>query len=307
MKLGSRIFCCNLLLLSLCLYYPVSRHVDALRTRYLEGVEDPLVDQANILAEYAGREMAAQRFSPQQWHTWFDRIYHRKLYARIYSLTKTRVDLRVYITDAKGKLLFDSTRKDARGSDYVLWRNIQRTLLGEYGARTTRLDTRDETSSVLHVSAPIYNRQDIIGVLTVAKPTGNIWYFLKQARLQIIATAFLTLAVAALFSYLLALWLTGPIRKLTRYARAVTEGSDAARPKLGSSEIGMMGDAFYRMQDALEGKNYVEQYIQNLTHEMKSPLSAIRGAAELLEEPMPPEQQQRSWQIFTERPCACSR
>jgi len=54
-----------------------------------------------------------------------------------------------------------------------------------------------------------------------------------------------------------------------------------------------MGNAFAKMQETLEGKKYVEQYVQNLTHEIKSPLSAIRGAAELLEEEMPPEQQAR--------------
>ena len=41
------------------------------------------------------------------------------------------------------------------------------------------------------------------------------------------------------------------------------------------------------MRDALEGSAYVERYIQTLTHEMKSPLAAIRGAAELLNEEMP--------------------
>ncbi|MGO4782119.1 histidine kinase dimerization/phospho-acceptor domain-containing protein, partial [Lysobacter sp. 2RAB21] len=30
---------------------------------------------------------------------------------------------------------------------------------------------------------------------------------------------------------------------------------------------------------------YVEQYVHTLTHEMKSPLAAIRGSAELLESP----------------------
>jgi two-component system sensor histidine kinase CreC len=54
-----------------------------------------------------------------------------------------------------------------------------------------------------------------------------------------------------------------------------------------------MGNAFAKMQETLEGKKYVEQYVQKLTHEIKSPLSAIRGAAELLEEEMPPEQQTR--------------
>ena len=47
------------------------------------------------------------------------------------------------------------------------------------------------------------------------------------------------------------------------------------------------------MRTELEGKAYVEQYVHTLTHELKSPLAAIRGAAELLESEMPAEQRQR--------------
>lgn len=55
-----------------------------------------------------------------------------------------------------------------------------------------------------------------------------------------------------------------------------------------------MGNAFEKMREALAGHAYVEQYVQTLTHEIKSPISAIRGAAELLENPsMPPEQRVR--------------
>jgi len=43
------------------------------------------------------------------------------------------------------------------------------------------------------------------------------------------------------------------------------------------------------MRDALAGRHYVADYVQTLTHELKSPLSAIRGAAELLREPAMPE------------------
>jgi two-component system sensor histidine kinase CreC len=47
------------------------------------------------------------------------------------------------------------------------------------------------------------------------------------------------------------------------------------------------------MRSELEGKNYVERYVQTLTHELKSPLSAIRGAAELLRGAMPSAQRER--------------
>jgi two-component system sensor histidine kinase CreC len=57
--------------------------------------------------------------------------------------------------------------------------------------------------------------------------------------------------------------------------------------------MGELGRAFEGMRQALEGKKYVEQYVQLLTHEVKAPLSAIRGAAELLEEKMPPAERKK--------------
>jgi two-component system sensor histidine kinase CreC len=96
-----------------------------------------------------------------------------------------------------------------------------------------------------------------------------------------------------LLSYLVSLWITRPITRLKRYADDIRQGVRTVFPELDRSEIGEMGHAFAKMQESLEGKKYVEQYVQKLTHEIKSPLSAIRGAAELLEEKMPAEQQAR--------------
>ena len=58
-------------------------------------------------------------------------------------------------------------------------------------------------------------------------------------------------------------------------------GDRVALPKLGwaKSEMKTLAGALEDMRDELEGKNYAEQYTQTLTHELKSPLAAIRGAA----------------------------
>jgi two-component system sensor histidine kinase CreC len=55
-------------------------------------------------------------------------------------------------------------------------------------------------------------------------------------------------------------------------------------PPEGAGEFGDLGRALATMRDRLEGKQYVEQYVHALTHELKSPLAAIRGSAELLEQ-----------------------
>ncbi|MBO7942689.1 hypothetical protein JTP77_043320, partial [Streptomyces sp. S9] len=68
------------------------------------------------------------------------------------------------------------------------------------------------------------------------------------------------------------------------YANAVTAGARATAPD-AAGEFGELGRALETMRSRLEGKQYVEQYVHTLTHEMKSPLAAIRGSAELLESP----------------------
>lgn len=293
MKLGLRIFGCYLIIFCICFAYPAVWVLDTLRTRYLEGVEDPLVDQANVLAAMVGQQMARTQFSPQLLHQTFQEIQGRSLDARIYHLTKTHVDLSIYMTDANGRVIFHSKDPSQIGRDYRHWRDVELTLAGSYGARTTLADPEDETSSVLFVAAPIFIRGELAGVLTVAKPTTNINSFLRQAKPQLIKVVALSVLTAIVLGYLVALWITRPIQRMTDYALSVHAGERAKFPKLDRTEIGTMGQALQKMQTALEGKAYVERYVQQLTHEVKSPLSAIRGSAELLEEQMPLERRKK--------------
>jgi two-component system, OmpR family, sensor histidine kinase CreC len=293
MKLGLRIFGCYLVIFCICFAFPVGWVLDSLRTRYLEGVEDPLVDQAHILAGVVGQMMAADRFDAKAFYRTFESIYERPLNIGIYHLTKAFVDVVVYITDVHGRVIFHSRDPGQIGADYSNWRDVRLTLEGQYGARTSLADPEDPYSSVLFVAAPVMVRDHLAGVLTVAKPTTNINSFLEQAKPRIIKVMIVSATIAIVLGYLVALWITRPIQRLTDYANAVRDGQPAAFPKLDRTEIGTMGRALQKMQTALEGKAYVERYVQQLTHELKSPLSAIRGSAELLEEEVPAERRRR--------------
>ncbi len=291
MKVGIRIFVCYLIIFTACFYYSASWMKDKVRFRYLEGVEDPLVDQANILATMVGQDMESGRFSTDRLYKTFESVYRRELSSKIYELNKTRVDMNIYITDKSGKVIFDAQNKKNIGSDYMKWRDVRLTLEGGYGARSSRANLTDPQSSVLYVAAPIYVRGNIAGVLTVAKPTTNINNFIANFKPEFYKVITVSIIAAIILSLLASWWITLPIKRLTRYANDIGEGKNVDLPELNATEIGEMGKAFEKMKSTLEGKKYVEQYIQTLTHEVKSPVSAIVAAAELLEEKMPPEQQ----------------
>jgi len=289
MKLGGLLFLAYFLIFTLCFSYPIAHFAKGLRTHYLESVEEPLVDQANILAELVGRAMETSGFGPDDWYEVFNRVHARKLSAKIYEMKKRQVDVRVYLTDAAGRVIFDSEDPDNLGADYSQWRDVSLTLKGKYGARTTRKDPEDPATSVLYVGAPIRLRGETVGVLTVGKPMTSINAFLKSAQPEVLRIGALSALVAISLSLLVSWWVSRQIQTLIGYANDIRMGRRVDLPDLARTELKEMGDAFHKMRESLEGKKYVEQYVQTLTHEIKSPISAIRGAAELLEEEMPLE------------------
>ena len=161
------------------------------------------------------------------------------------------------------------------------------------GARSTRTDPDDPKTSILHVASPIYVDGAIDGVLTVCKPVDSVTLFLDAAERRIVVVGIGVTALLITLGMLLSVWITWRIEKLTNYARAVRDGERVPPPRFRNDEIGVLSSAFEEMREALENKQYVEEYVQALTHEIKSPLSAIRGAAELLDEDMPADQRRQ--------------
>ncbi|KAF1055573.1 MAG: Sensor protein CreC [Stenotrophomonas maltophilia] len=142
----------------------------------------------------------------------------------------------------------------------------------------------------MHVAAPVYDPADgrtLIGVLSLAQPNRSIAPFIAASQRAIIERGAWLIGLSALVGVLVTLWLSSGLGQLSRYARAVSAGEPVPPPEPRRDEIGELGQALETMRRKLEGKAYIEQYVQSLTHEMKSPLAAIRGAAELLQEPMP--------------------
>jgi two-component system sensor histidine kinase CreC len=92
---------------------------------------------------------------------------------------------------------------------------------------------------------------------------------------------------------LVSAWVITPLERLTVYARAVRDGKTVTPPSLPGKTLRVLATAFEEMRDALEGRQHVERYTQALAHEVRAPLAAIRGAAELMDESMPVEQRQK--------------
>ncbi len=272
-----------LLIVAAGFYYLTTWVIDDIRPHYLKSMEESLVDQATLLSAMLSTPSDSDTVDLSMLREGLDRASRRRFEARIYDVIKTQVNLRVYVTDTAGVVLYDSDGGRDEGQDYSKWNDVVRTLRGEYGARATRADEEDPLSASLYVAAPVVRAGRVAGVLSVAKPIGSVDQFVLHARAKIIAAASLAALGVVVLGVLLSMWVTLPLRRLTAYARAVRDGRRARFPRLGG-EAAELGGALEEMRQALEGKAYVEQYVQSLTHELKSPVAAIRAASELLQQ-----------------------
>jgi len=224
----------------------------------------------------------------------FKHYGERRLSAKIWGFAKERVNHRIYVTDQNGIVLLDSHNL-AVGQDYSRWNDVHRTLNGKYGARSSEETIGDETSTVMYVAAPIMEGERIIGVVSVAKPNRSVQPFIdrSQRRLMIFGAivALIGLAMGAVFSY----WLGRELRRLREFAIRVSQGKRAQLSPgvVQSSELRQLALALETMRKELDGKAYVEHYVQTFAHEFKSPLAGIRAATELLKGPLPEDKQQR--------------
>ncbi len=123
--------------------------------------------------------------------------------------------------------------------------------------------------------------------LTYFRVAGNVLGWGETAWLII----WLALISAATLGYLLWRLVLRPVRALTAHARDVRAGRAPQPPaQFGTPEFSDLGQSMIDMGETLQNRaTGLRAYADHVTHELKSPLTAISGAAELLQGDVDPE------------------
>ncbi|WP_279633559.1 two-component system sensor histidine kinase CreC [Leptospira noumeaensis] len=276
-------------MLSIGFYYLIDKTEESIRPRYMETVEESLNDTAHILSAIV--EERLEKY-PNEYlqlssslHSLFSPVFknteNRSFEAKIYSLLKTNTDIQVYIANTKGIVIFDS-ESYREGLDYSKFNDVYLTLQGKYGARSSKLvDTEGE--GALFVASPIHYKNQIIGVLTVIKPKTGVIPFIEEAKSKFWRISLLVASAIAILFSLLAYLSFRPIRRLSKYVTSLRKRERVHFPKIGIRELNELGKEVDLLVEEIEGKKYIESYVQTLTHEIKSPLSSILASVELLQ------------------------
>ena len=283
-------------------WYIVNNAIERLNDGMRQSAESVMVDMSHLLATEVEKQLLIDAnqtqnvISTTSIQRLFNDVQQRNISAKIYQISKTSIEMDVYITDATGVVVYDSTNKNI-GNDFSQWRDVRLTLEGEYGARTSFIDpekTEDDDEKIMVVAAPIHSKAgNIIGSLSVVKSINSLEGHLKTESAQLKNYALLLVMLAIFAGYLFSIWLTKSLEKIAIYAQNLAIGKKTQQPQFWDNRLDNLSTSVTELRDQLDGKEYVEDYIHSLTHELKTPITSIRGATELLQEELPKADQEK--------------
>ena len=243
-----------------------------------EVLEDTLADNAHALAAALAPALENGAIRDPAWQARLRAGLARPQDVHINQHHKTASRQQLIITDARGIVLFHSDPAET-GKDYSRWNDILRTLRGEYGARSTQ--------GTMYVAAPVHAADGrLLGVVSLGKPATDLAPYQQQMQDDLRQSGLLYLGATLALIALLTLWIRRSIDRVRRYATAHAPIPPAPRFHL-ASELNRLTAAIGKMRRELEDRAYVTRYIETLTHELKSPLTAISASAELLQDDLP--------------------
>lgn len=156
----------------------------------------------------------------------------------------------------------------------------------------------EEKKHYIMVSAILNSDGD---VLIYARDISDLYF----ARIQSICLSIVLTAgfvpLLSLLSFLFSRWITKPVERLNEGANAISKGNYEVRIAKSKDEFKEVGIAFNKMAAAVENRTQeledrakeLQVFIDDLSHEMNTPLTSIQGYAEFLLNVNTSEEQRR--------------
>jgi two-component system sensor histidine kinase CreC len=241
------------------------------RLRYVESMRRVMGDTAAYLAAFVAPAAPAEDWT-----------------RRLATLPPRSDLLRVFACDAAGGVIFDTAGLDL-GKTYT-W---PMRGGGPAASENYTVSNVAEVDAELRVAARVRRGDEVLGWVGVGRPLATVTEGVSAARWRLAGMIGAISLVMVVAGWWIAARLTHSLERLTAYAQQVRDGRVPPPPASRATEIAALTQSFEEMRETLEGRKHAERYTQVLAHEIKAPLAAIRGAAELMDEEMPREDRSR--------------
>jgi signal transduction histidine kinase len=199
------------------------------------------------------------------------------------------------LTDAHG-IVIATTGKDL-GKSLADWQEVARVLAGAPIATALRRREPWEMSDSVgtfsrpselrvFVVLPVQGNAGLLGAVVLSRTPRDMGHAVWARRWTLAALVVSLLAAGGLLAAGLSRLVTRPLATVVAQAQFAALGGQAAplrRP--GTREVADLSAALTRMAAMLDQRaRYIIAFAASVSHEFKTPLAGLRGAAELLED-----------------------
>jgi len=138
----------------------------------------------------------------------------------------------------------------------------------------------------IFTAMPVIDRDQVAGVVYASRTPSNVFKYLYEQRTKVALATLFMIVPTLLIGFLFHRTITGPMRELIARTNRIGKGDRTALQPLkhhGTSEFARLSQSFLEMARRLDTRsNFIATFATHVSHELKSPLTSIQGAAELL-------------------------
>ena len=157
--------------------------------------------------------------------------------------------------------------------------------LDNYTKSLLKLSNNDENFYAT-LYYPLYVNSEYEGNLIVQKDYSDIFSSNKSVLSVVLASEMIIISVLFIVIYLITNKSTKPLRKLTRAMESLGMGEKVDNLPIDTKDdISIITEGFNNMKNNIvEMQNNTKEFFNNATHELKTPLTAIRGYSQMLQD-----------------------
>ncbi len=136
------------------------------------------------------------------------------------------------------------------------------------------------------VTMPVIYQGRMAGVVYLSRTPSHFLRELYDQRWKIALAVLFMLFITLIIAYVFIRTIKGPIEALNERTNRISQGDKTALeplPHHGTRELASLSDGLLSMSKKLHDRSdYINTFASHVSHELKSPLTSIQGAAELI-------------------------